>query len=166
MVSFPLADLLLGFFIRFPGGSFFKIGRVFKVLWPELASDKAEGITTASQKWATDKKFGEAIFVKIRWFVVVREGHNACSCLPIQTYGGRGVADKIKSHHAIIYTGSTPPEPLTEERPRHHWELPLGHPIRVVPTKIWEKLDPISRVNFQKIYTVEHNVKVSDFGRV
>jgi hypothetical protein len=39
-------------------------------------------------------------------------------------------------------------------------------PIRVVPKKKEDKLDPISRVNFARIYTVEHNVKVYEFGDV
>jgi hypothetical protein len=42
----------------------------------------------------------------------------------------------------------------------------MGPPIRVVATSPREKLDRRSRVNFQRIYTIEHNVKVYDFGRV
>ena len=39
-------------------------------------------------------------------------------------------------------------------------------PIRVTSRLRQEKLDPLSRINFGKIYTVEHNVKVFDFGDV
>lgn len=43
---------------------------------------------------------------------------------------------------------------------------PLGPSIRVVANKPFDKMDPKSRVNFLKIYTVEHNVKVESFGYV
>ena len=66
----------------------------------------------------------------------------------------------------MMYTGAVAPAPLPSELPRGAWELPMGDPIRVKPKNAWEKLDPISRVNFLKIYTVEHNVKVNDFGYV
>jgi hypothetical protein len=86
---------------------------------------------------------------------------------PIQTYSRRGVsAVKMKSHHAIIFTGDYAPAPQPSELPKGPWELPMGDSIRVESTNLWEKLDPLSRVNFQKIYTVEHNVKVYDFGKV
>jgi hypothetical protein len=38
--------------------------------------------------------------------------------------------------------------------------------IRVVTTDRRDKLDEMSRINYQKIYTVEHNAKVYDFGTV
>jgi len=39
-------------------------------------------------------------------------------------------------------------------------------PIRVDPISLREQLDPKSRINFSKIYTVEHNTKVSFVGPV
>lgn len=45
-------------------------------------------------------------------------------------------------------------------------ELPMKQPICVVPTHYWYKSDPMARVNYGKVYTVEHNVKVEDFGMV
>ncbi len=38
-------------------------------------------------------------------------------------------------------------------------------PIAVEPTQS-QKLDPASRVNFDKVYTVEFNVKVKSIGKV
>jgi hypothetical protein len=38
--------------------------------------------------------------------------------------------------------------------------------IRVITTDRRDKLDVMSRINYQKIYTVEHNAKVYDFGTV
>jgi hypothetical protein len=45
-------------------------------------------------------------------------------------------------------------EPMTKE------------PLEVAPERAEEILDPMSRLNFGKIYTVEHNVKVLPIGRV
>jgi hypothetical protein len=38
--------------------------------------------------------------------------------------------------------------------------------IRIVPKRRGSKLDRMSRVDFSRMYTVEHNVKVYDFGNV
>ncbi|KAF2846791.1 hypothetical protein T440DRAFT_521568 [Plenodomus tracheiphilus IPT5] len=146
------------FKILTPGSTYFKRGFVFRILWPELAGDQAQNMTIAS------KFLDENIFCKIRWFVVVREGHDCCTCLSIQTYGGRGVPpQKPNSHHAIIYTGLEPPPTRSEQS---SLELPLGESIRVLANKQYEKMDPMSRVNFLKLYTIEHNVKVESFGYV
>jgi len=44
-------------------------------------------------------------------------------------------------------------------------ELPL-RPIRVIPRTPRDKLEKESRINYAKIYTVEHNVKVHFIGHV
>jgi hypothetical protein len=38
-------------------------------------------------------------------------------------------------------------------------------PIRVNPVTA-QRLDPLSRINFAKVYTVEHNVRVMPVGQV
>ncbi|KAF2114166.1 hypothetical protein BDV96DRAFT_600889 [Lophiotrema nucula] len=149
------------FKIRRPGRDFFKKGMVFKVLWPELAGDGNQGVTIA-----TGPGYGERVHFKIRWFVVVREGSDCCTCLSIQTYQRRGVGSKVKAHHAIIHTGNRVPDELPSEKSKGTWDLPMGESIKVTANRAWEKLDPLSRINFVKIYTVEHNVKVKDFGKV
>ena len=56
------------------------------------------------------------------------------------------------------------PQPLdTETADRRDRLL---RPIQVTSHQKYEKLDPLSRINFHKIYNVEHNVKVYDFGQV
>lgn len=62
--------------------------------------------------------------------------------------------------HAIIYTGDRPPKPIEGE------EAPPNRPIQVVSKTHRDKLDKASRVNYAKIYTVEHNVKVQFIGRI
>jgi hypothetical protein len=85
---------------------------------------------------------------------------------PILTYGGQGTL-KHGVHaedHALIYTlepGQKKPPPLLQ------YESPLSkRPIRVEPISQAHKLDPASRLNYAKLYTVEHNVKVFFVGRV
>ena len=51
-------------------------------------------------------------------------------------------------------------------------DLKLGHeypnkdPIEIIYSNPRDKLDPDSLVNYAKIYTVEHNVKVHFIGRI
>ncbi|KAL2352432.1 hypothetical protein BJ546DRAFT_1050302 [Cryomyces antarcticus] len=132
-------------------------------LWPELAGDYNSGVTIVS-----DGKYSkEMIATKIRWFVVVREGRDCCSCPPIQTYNGQGVAKAgvRKNDHAILYSDGTELIPAPGERPKRQEEA-MRNPIKVIVAARKTKLDSMSRINFGKIYTVEHNVKVFDFGDV
>lgn len=81
---------------------------------------------------------------------------------PILTYGGRGTTKPgVKpSHHAIIYSTDCPPSKLSGE-------LELGNtPIRIKVASPRHSFDPASRINYAKVYTVEHNVRVCFVGRV
>lgn len=91
---------------------------------------------------------------------------------PIQTYSGRGVSKEgvLKYEHCIIYTGSEPP-PLEVELPiiideDGTIERGMLESIKVNPAFRGGRMDPMSRLNFAKVYTVEHNVKVAEFGDV
>lgn len=56
---------------------------MIKVFWPELArniDDKATAATLGSRESRNVEVVG-----KIRWFVVIIEGRNACTCLYVQT---------------------------------------------------------------------------------
>ncbi|KAL8967851.1 MAG: hypothetical protein Q9183_002737, partial [Haloplaca sp. 2 TL-2023] len=81
---------------------------------------------------------------------------------PITTYGGRatskkGVDGKV---HTIVYTGSTPPFKLNNERAM------TKDALRVIPSRPENVLDPLSRVNLEKPYPIEWNIKVKDIGRL
>ena len=81
---------LIGFKVRPHGWKFFIVGKVslyrphkcysnrskvFKLYWPEPAGDgSATDITE-------DKRFGERIFCKIRWFIVVKQGKDCSTCV-------------------------------------------------------------------------------------
>lgn len=71
-----------------------------------------------------------------------------------------------KSEHGIVYIGEPEPQPLPEEYPTRDeggGMFPLAVKIDPDPG---EKLTPQSRINYGKIYTVEHNVKVKSVGYV
>lgn len=86
---------------------------------------------------------------------------------PILTYKHKGVgkAGVKKSEHAIIYTGKDAPPAHRSEHARRG-EDGLLTSIRVDPDDPAEKLDPWSRVDFAKVYCIEHNVKVRSLGKV
>jgi hypothetical protein len=65
-----------------------------------------------------------------------------------------------REDHAIIYTGKKPPKELDGE---HRLTL---RPVQVIPKTPRDKLEKESRVNYAKIYTVEHNVKVLFIGHI
>jgi len=149
---------------RIHPGKFFKVGRVFLVLWAEPAG----GGGTVVSRYEVLNQFNERVFSKIRRFVVVREGTQSCSALPITTYGGQGVAKAtvVKSDHAIIHTGPNAPDPSNDELPGRG-EAPMRSiPIRVDLDNASERLDDKSRINLKAVHYIQHNVKTKSFGCV
>jgi hypothetical protein len=80
----------------------------------------------------------------------------------------------VKWKHGIAFTdqvGKHSKKKIVEPSP-HRSEKPakgedgMQSPIRVIPESRHLKLDPMSRINYSKVYTVEHNVKVCYFGDV
>ncbi|RMJ29080.1 hypothetical protein PHISP_00023 [Aspergillus sp. HF37] len=139
---------------------FFKLGKVFSILWHENAGLNGTAISAPSQ--FTRGRFGEEIYGTIRRMVVVREQHNCAWCLPICTYSRQGVAKPgiNAQDHAVIYmTGSEPWTSPAEPRM-------TKEPLEIMPDRPDKKLDKMSRLNFGKVYTVEHNVKVMPVGKV
>lgn len=143
---------------------FFREGRVFLVLWAEPAG----GNSTLVSKETVVNHLGELVYSKIRRFVVIREGENYCSALPIATYTGRGVSKSTtrKSEHVVIYTGRQVPSIRSDELPQPGELGMRDHPIRVDPDKPTDKLDPMSRLDLAGVHTIQHNVKVKPFGTV
>lgn len=64
------------------------------------------------------------------------------------------------SKHAVIYMQGTEPQVGSSE-PHMTKE-----PLEVAPASPDQKLDFMSRLNFGKVYTVEHNVKVLPVGKI
>lgn len=76
------------------------------------------------------------------------------------TYGGQGTLKRgvHPDCHAIIYTSKSPE--------MKHGERITKKPVKMDPMTPRDKLDPASRINYAKVYTVEHNVKVYFVGKV
>ena len=79
---------------------------------------------------------------------------------PILTYGGQATTKKgvHGRDHAVIFTGKSSSifkgEKLSKKA------------IRMIPDSSRHHLDPASRINYAKVYTVEHNVKVYFIGKI
>lgn len=128
----------------------------------------------------TGTKYGQKVHSTIRRFVIVAADRGHCQCLlvatsllsiaseltvsrsPILTYHYQGTkkGGVIPDDHAIVYVGDRPPPNLSGE---HTLSKP---PIEMIPKNARHKLEPASRINYAKIYTVEHNVKVCFIGRI
>lgn len=155
-------DWRLGFKIQ--PSSFFKPGRVFKILWNESTSEQ-ENQPSDGEETKYRVAHGEYVYSKIRRFVVIRNFHGHSECLPISTYGGRGLLKKgvVAEHHAKIFIKD---HDVSTDMERKEKRLLSRRPIGVQPDSDSETLDAMSRLNYAKIYTVEHNVKVLRVGRV
>jgi hypothetical protein len=59
----------------------------------------------------------------------------------------------------MIYIGQEVPSPLPGEQL-------VKRAVRMEPSSPEEKLDPKSRVNYAKVYTIEHNIRVCFIGKI
>ncbi|KAK4502650.1 hypothetical protein PRZ48_006076 [Zasmidium cellare] len=66
----------------------------------------------------------------------------------------------------VLYPGRQVPQPTPDELPRRGEGAMVPTAVRVDPDQPTEKLTPMSRINYGKVYTVEHNVKVKPLGTV
>ncbi|KAJ4351131.1 uncharacterized protein N0V89_006470 [Didymosphaeria variabile] len=130
--------------------AFFKKGRVFMTPWPEPSGDAIKDQT------------GPRVSVKIRTFVVIRPQNGHCTCIPINTYQDQGTRKPgviAKDHAAVV--------PVGERSTEHPLESLTKSPIFLkVENLSTGPVDPMSRINFAKVYTIEENVKVRNIGRI
>lgn len=112
--------------------------------------------------WAEPGGFSTQPFVEIARFAVVKPGSTFSVCLRISTYSGQATTKPgVVGHHhsAVIPVGGYV---------LRHWQ---GEPFlkEAIEIKVENSditIDPMSRINFAKPYTVEHNIKVRNIGRV
>lgn len=145
------------------GRPFFRQGRVFSIMFPELKgiNPKEKGKKPRDPNVVIGPK-GEQIYCHKRRFVVIRQRHGYCVCIPINSYQNTGVAKKPeKESHAIIYSShrQSPPAPLPGE---------AGMKTRPIAVDMatGQELGDTSRIHFGKPYTIEWNVKVMNVGHV
>ncbi|KFY81143.1 hypothetical protein V499_00077 [Pseudogymnoascus sp. VKM F-103] len=143
---------------------------LFKAVWTEprgeTISRQMESLSSFSR--TTQSKYGELAYTSIRRFIIMAsyEGHSIC--LPIYTYGGRGTAKSgvVPDHHAIIYSMRRRTSDRDPPRKSNGEQELVNAPIRIEPKSPRDVLHEMSRLNYAKAYTVEHNVKVAFIGRV
>ncbi len=136
---------------------FFKIGRVFKTLWTEPAGN----VSDDEEPYVIASHFGQKAYTKVRRFVVVREMQACCLCLALYTYKGQGtlkIGVKSQDHAAVFAAGGSPTTKPGEVMDKD--------PFPIIVENWRETVDPMSRLNFGRVYTVEHNVKVLKVGRI
>jgi len=78
----------------------------------------------------------------------------------ITTHNGRGATQRNASEHGVVYTGARAP-------PTRRGEggiLPAA--VRIDPFDTDDTLHSASRVDYGKVYNIEHNVKVKPYGVV
>jgi len=131
--------------------------RVFKTLWHETRGENNTFGTETIQG-----AYGQAVNGSIRRFIVVKNDQGHCLCLPIATYNRQGTLKRglRAEHHGQIYTSRNPPDLLPGE------PALVKQSIRMVPRNQREELHEASRINYAKIYTVEHNVKCHFVGKI
>jgi hypothetical protein len=150
--------------------SFFVIGRVFATLWHTSFGSNSDASQDSPRSIG---RFGEGIISHIQRMVVVKAEQGASWCIPINTYGGKGVlkfakkfpisdgSKKLIEAHTIIYMSRNKPTDIKDK------SLMTKESIEVRPASGDQKLDAMSRLNFAKVHTVEHNcVKVMDVGKI
>ncbi|KAI1262161.1 hypothetical protein F5Y18DRAFT_430399 [Xylariaceae sp. FL1019] len=139
----------------------FQPGEVFKILWSEPmgAVGADEPISDMQSIAGASGRF----YVGYRRFIIVStdDSHHS-TCVPILTYDRRGCSKPgVKaSKHGIVYAVGNKPKILKNERD-------LGFkPVAVDIYADGESLAKESRVNYSKLVTIEHNVKVFFIGRL
>ncbi|KAI1313111.1 hypothetical protein F5Y03DRAFT_406444 [Xylaria venustula] len=139
----------------------FQPGDVFKILWSEPTGQVAGDAPISDIRTINDPS-GQ-FYVGYRRFIIVStdESHHS-TCVPILTYDRRGCGKKgvRPSKHGIIFAVGSKPKLLKNEPE-------LG--FEPVPLEIYvegETLAKESRVNYSKLVTIEHNVKVFFIGRI
>ena len=155
------AELEPGFHVK--DSKWFSVGRVFIMLWHENATGANRYLQDVDH--TTEGPYGQRIYSHVRRFAVVRQCHGFSWAVPVNTYHGKGIGrpgfneDDHKAH-AIIYMERTKPVRLPGEPEMEK------HPIMVEYTSDDKKLHDASRVRFDKVFSIEHNVKVKNVGRI
>ncbi|KAH7121586.1 hypothetical protein EDB81DRAFT_952291 [Dactylonectria macrodidyma] len=140
----------------------FQPGEIFKVLWSEPGTLGSESAPSVSEREEYRDRYGSKLFVGFRRFIVIANDQGHCTCVPIFTYGGKACTKKgtKPKNHGIIFEKGHKAKLLSGE-PK------LGFaPVKAEIYQDGEGIRRESRINYSKLITVEHNVKVFFIGRV
>ncbi|KAL2796646.1 hypothetical protein BJX66DRAFT_299557 [Aspergillus keveii] len=131
---------------------YFQPGKVFSILWHE--NDGRDGVSGGAI-WRS--RYAQVTSSTVQHMVVLKAFEQYSWCFTIITHNSR-YRDFDPSKHAVIYMSDTVPEDTSDE-PRM-----VKEPLAVERERADATLDQQSRLNFGKIYTVEHDVKVAPVG--
>jgi hypothetical protein len=148
--------------------SYFIVGWVFLIPWPEPAGEPtnaAKASRKQDQRGLIPGIYNTKIHQHIVRMVVIQERHGYSHCLKISTYSGQGTKTKnlslpAKRAHAVIHSST---QAVVHPLPEEKWLSKQPIAVNMAPG---QTLKPESRINFGKIYTVEHNVKVEPVGQI
>ncbi|EHL03039.1 hypothetical protein M7I_1013 [Glarea lozoyensis 74030] len=131
----------------------FKIGYVIKLLWVEPRGESSRNSERSRNGEDTDVTDDDGPsstkgFSKTRRFVIVKVFTGHCTC---QGVVKRGVHPEV---HAAVFTADGPKLAPGEA------DVLTRPPIRFLSKSPREKLDPMTRLNYAKLYTVEYNIKL------
>ncbi|KAK5696191.1 hypothetical protein LTR97_008611 [Elasticomyces elasticus] len=156
--------------------NFFCIGRVFLVLWSEpvgenLGATTLQGASSQTlSRGMSSVMYGERVYSEVRRFVVIRTGGDGryCNALPLTTYGGRGVSKVgvLKYEHAIVHCTRQAPKPRNDELPQSGEAGMQLQPIQVTRDLPEDTLDPMTRIDYGKVHTIHHNIRIKSLGVV
>ncbi|KXJ92893.1 hypothetical protein Micbo1qcDRAFT_160756 [Microdochium bolleyi] len=135
----------------------FCVGRVFKAMWIQT-----RGSSSSLSPMSEDDLRSESI----RRFVVVTTQRGYSNCVAILTYQGFGCLKRgtRPENHCMAYDERYEPPQLLAGEPELGF-API--PITIGPELAQiETVDPTSRINLAKIYTVEHNIPVQFIGYI
>ncbi|KAF1958045.1 hypothetical protein CC80DRAFT_534516 [Byssothecium circinans] len=145
---------------------FFRIGRVFSMLYTEAASGQTSANAAADNDAFTVVRFDGLAHTQIRRFVIVKVMRGFVYACAIFTYGNRGTLKPgcVPSEHTIVYFSGTNPASCYIQG---EYEAGMTkEPIEIIPSEGGIFMKRESRLRFSKIYPIEWNVKVKDIGRV
>lgn len=147
---------------RIEHSSKFQPGEIFKVYWSEPQGSGHDKHPSVSGRHELENRYGMKFFVGFRRFIVIANDQGHCTCVPILTYGGKACNKHgVKpAKHGIVYEHGHKPHMVSGE-PK------LGFPpVQATITEDGERLSKESRVNYSKLVTIEHNIRVFFIGSI
>jgi hypothetical protein len=141
---------------------FFAPGKVFATIEYDV---HPTGILSGIPGVPDTPRSRQRVVSKVIHYISIKSGEDFCLALQAKTYGGHGLSkhtpesSKIRAH-AIVYSGENIPALLPNE-PRLTKKA-----IKVTLTAGSQDLDPALRIDFGRVYTVEHSTRVHEIGEV
>lgn len=133
-----------------------RFGHMLYIWWTE---PRGTNIST----WTTKQKAPDNSWEGWRRFMIISQKNSTgnSKCVPVTTYQGQGTTKNKKfEHHGIVYDSKKGPVFAPKERK-------LGYPsIAVDMLDEYDTLHQYSRINYNKIQTIEHNLACRFIGKV